>query len=206
VPDNPVFHSPLPPRHGDQNAQPAIASTCSRGTPVSGKKSVNQWFNPAAFARAHAYIGAIRPEHTSRAAMKSIWDSAAREEFPTHKSRHLLFRVEFFKHVILPSSDSPTNRRGDEFTLSLSFLRFQRQDRKDQRSASHEHHNRPFGEKERLLRFAQSILNHSRPNHSRQRRTPDFRKCVDFRCPLTRPAGSHPSGLDGYGECTGSPN
>jgi hypothetical protein len=88
-------------------------ASASRANVVPGvprypaKKSVNQWFNPAAFAVPTAYNWGNSGRNILRGPDEINLDSSAEKKFPITEGATLLFRVEFLTCSIIPSFRFP---------------------------------------------------------------------------------------------------
>jgi hypothetical protein len=104
-------------------------ASASRANVVPGvprypaKKSVNQWFNPAAFAVPTAYNWGNSGRNILRGPDEINLDSSAEKKFPITEGATLLFRVEFFNMFNHPQFQIPATNttRQMQFTLRLSF-------------------------------------------------------------------------------------
>ncbi|MEA2258294.1 MAG: hypothetical protein QOJ51_1119, partial [Acidobacteriaceae bacterium] len=88
-------------------------ASASRANVVPGvprypaKKSVNQWFNPAAFAVPTAYNWGNSGRNILRGPDEINLDSSAEKKFPITEGATLLFRVEFFNMFNHPQFQIP---------------------------------------------------------------------------------------------------
>jgi hypothetical protein len=118
-------------------------ASASRANVVPGvpqypaKKTVKQWFNPAAFAVPTAYNWGNSGRNILRGPDEINLDSSAEKKFPITEGTTLLFRVEFFNMFNHPQFQIPASviasggvgsitttsntARQMQFTLRLSF-------------------------------------------------------------------------------------